>query len=220
VAEEDLLDAFELEQAESDQPNRGPRIARLRPGLIGQHDAGTAVARQVLPSYIPTSAAGWLSARLPALPLDRALQVPVAHSDDIADAIVRVLDRRATGPFNLAAEEPLTSELLGSVLGARPVHVPAAALSALVNVGWHLRMSALPGSWIDMAYAVPMLDCTRAHDKLGWIPRHSAAAVLRDLVAGIRNGSSSGGAVLGSRSALAPLRKLAAAGPITTRRLQ
>ena len=37
----------------------------------------------------------------------RRLCIPLIHAGDVAEAISRVIDKRATGPFNLAAEPPV-----------------------------------------------------------------------------------------------------------------
>ena len=35
------------------------------------------------------------------------LRIPFIHADDVAEAMSRVIDKRAMGPFNLAAEPPV-----------------------------------------------------------------------------------------------------------------
>ena len=38
-----------------------------------------------------------------------------------------------------------------------------------------------------MALNVPVMDCTRARESLGWRPRHSSVEALRELIDGIRD---------------------------------
>jgi UDP-glucose 4-epimerase len=87
VAAERILDAHERSR-----PDR-PLVARMRPGLIVQRDNGSALLRYGLPAYLPSA----LLRHVPLLPLDRDLVIPVVHTDDVADAIARVLERSRRG---------------------------------------------------------------------------------------------------------------------------
>jgi hypothetical protein len=40
-----------------------------------------------------------------------------------------------------------------------------------------------------MALNVPVMDCTRAREELGWHPRHSSTDALLELIEGIRDGA-------------------------------
>ena len=60
----------------------------------------------------------------------------------------RVIDKRAAGPFNLAAEPPVGRDDVATALGARPVHIPSGVLGALVDLSWRagLQHIAAAGS--------------------------------------------------------------------------
>jgi UDP-glucose 4-epimerase len=210
VAAERLLDDYERAH-----PGGRLRIARLRPGLVVQRDAGSALLRYGVPPYVP---AGLLRV-LPLLPVDRSLVVPVVHADDVADAIVRVLDRRAEGPFNLAAEPPITRDDIAAALGARGVHVPAPVLSKLAGLTWRARLQPLDPGWLDLAFAVPLLDTTRARRELGWQPRTDARTALREVVDGMATAASAPSPALRPRTVLGQLRRLVTSGPVGDRRL-
>jgi len=141
VAAERLLDEHEH------AGNRVPIIARMRPGVVVQADAGGALLRYGLPAYLPAA----LLRHVPLLPVDRSLVMPIVHSEDVADAVVRVLERRATGAFNLAAEPPITRDVIARALGARPVHLPRVILRTAANLAcnytcnrWTRAGSTLP----------------------------------------------------------------------------
>ncbi|MCY7395441.1 MAG: NAD-dependent epimerase/dehydratase family protein [Nocardioides sp.] len=155
-------------------------VTRLRPGIVGQREAGSALLRYGVPGLVPARVLGWL----PVLPLDRRLRIPMVHADDVADAVARVIDQRAGGAFNLAADPPLTAAAIAAGLGARLVHVPSALLRPLVSAGWHLRLQQLDTGWLDMAFAVPLLDTTRARTELGWSPSRDAEAVFAEVEQG------------------------------------
>lgn len=48
----------------------------------------------------------------------------MVHADDVAAAVDIVLQQRAGGAFNLAADPPLTRDIIAGVLGARPLLRP------------------------------------------------------------------------------------------------
>jgi len=194
---ERILDGLE-------QEHPGLAVARLRPGLVGQGDAGSALLRYALPALVPKVA---LRA-LPVLPMDRGTVVPVVHADDVADAVRRVLEQRATGPFNLAAEPPVDAGAIAAALGARLVHVPAAVVRRAAAVAWHARVSRLDPGWLDLAHAVPLMDTTRARTELGWTPAVSATDALAAAVDGMREGPDGGTPVLRPRSVVGETRRL------------
>jgi nucleoside-diphosphate-sugar epimerase len=140
------------------------------------------------------------------------------HSDDVADAVVRVLERRAGGAFNLAAEPPLTRDDIAQTLGARPVHVPKPVLRTATMLGWRSRLQPLDPGWIDLAFAVPLMDSGRARRELGWSPSVSAKDALAELVEGMRDKRGGSGPVLRRRSVPEELGKLVTAGPVSHRK--
>lgn len=190
AAAERLLDA-----AESASPGR-LTVTRVRPGLVLQGEAGSELLRYAAPSWLP----GGALALAAVLPLDRRLLAPVVHADDLADAFVRILERRAPGAFNVATEPPLTRDLLAAALHARPVHVPRAVLRTVLDVAWRARMAPLDPGWLDLAYAVPLMDTTRAREELDWQPRLDGAAALADLLAGMRRDSGTASPALRRRA--------------------
>lgn len=190
------------------------RIARMRPGLVVQRAAGSALLRYSVPPYLPAA----LLRHLPLLPLDRRLLVPLVHADDVADAVVRVLEQRAQGPFNLAAEPPITRNDMAEALGARPVHLPARVLSAAASLTWRARLQPLDPGWLDLAFAVPLLDSTRARTELGWEPVIDARAALREVVEGMTDAAGAPSPVLRPRSVVEQLVRLAKSGPVGGRR--
>lgn len=207
AAAERLLD--DLEAAGS-----APVVTRLRPGIVGQGSAGSALLRYGLPGLVPRV----LLSHVPVLPLDRRLVIPMVHADDLAEAIVLALESRAPGAFNLAAEAAVTSEDIAQVLGARLVHVPAAALRGAVSASWHLRVQPLDAGWIDLAYAVPLMDTSRARSELGWSPATSGARVLAETVQGMQDGAAGASPVLRPRTVAGNVEKFLREGPVSRRR--
>jgi UDP-glucose 4-epimerase len=189
-------------------------VTRLRPGLVGQALAGGALLRYAVPAVVPAS----VIRLVPLLPLDRRLSMPVVHSDDVAQAVAAAVERRAPGPFNLAAGRPVTVAQLAAALGARPVHVPAGVVRGAAWALWRARLDAVEPGWLDMAYAVPLLNTSRARRELGWEPTHSEAEVLAEVVCGLTRARSAPTPVLRRRHPLRAVAQAITQAPVGRRR--
>jgi UDP-glucose 4-epimerase len=191
----------------------GTLITRMRPGVIGQRSAGSALLRYGLPGYLPARLLGLL----PVLPLDRGLAIPFVHSDDVADAVARAVEQRAGGAFNLAADPPVTSQVIAQAFGARLVHVPSSVLRASVAASWHAHVQPLDPGWIDLAFALPLLDSGRARRELGWEPAHDAASVFAEVVDGMTSAAAGPTPVLRRRTPVGALADALRSGPVSHR---
>jgi UDP-glucose 4-epimerase len=189
-------------------------VTRMRPGIVGQRSAGSSLLRYGVPALVPARALDWV----PVLPLDRRLTVPMVHADDVADAFVRALEARAPGAFNLAAEPAVTTDHIAGALGARRLHVPAPVVRAAASVAWHARLQQVDPGWVDLGYAVPLLDCGRASRELGWAPTVDALTVLRETLNGMRDAAVGRTPVLRPRTVAGQLGRLARRGPVSHRR--
>ncbi|WP_051476801.1 NAD-dependent epimerase/dehydratase family protein [Arthrobacter sp. Br18] len=179
--QERLLDRFE-----ADHPER--TVARLRPGLIFQPEAGSEIGRYFLGPFIPKLVLGRIP--LPLIPLPAQLIFQAVHADDVADAYWRVVKQRASGPFNIAAEPEITPARLAAVLGARRVlNIPVPLLRAVVAVSWAAGLQRTDPGWIDLAALVPVMDTSRARTLLGWSAEHSSRDTLTAVLDGLRTGN-------------------------------
>ncbi len=207
VAAERLLDDHEASGADT-------LVTRLRPGIVGQRTAASALLRYGVPGVVPARALGLL----PVLPLDRGMVVPMVHSDDVAEAVAAVLHQRAGGAFNLASSEPVTAADVADALGARLVHVPSSVLRPAVSAAWRLRLQPVDTGWLDLAFALPSLDSTRARVELGWAPTRTGPEVLREVVAGMREAAHGPTPALRPRTVPGALRDAVRRGPVAVRR--
>jgi nucleoside-diphosphate-sugar epimerase len=133
--------------------------------------------------------------------------------------VARVLRQRATGAFNLAADPPVTRDLIADVLGARPVHLPRRLLRTAVDLAWRARLQPLDAGWIDLAFAVPLLDTTRARTELGWSPAVDARTALAEVLTGMADGAATSSPALRRRTVGAELAAFVRRGPVVKRPL-
>jgi len=178
--QERLLDRFE-----ADQP--GIKVARLRPGLIFQRNAGSEIGNYFLGPLIPRLLPRRL--KTPLLPAPDDLIFQAVHADDVAEAYWRVLDRRESGAFNVAAEPVVTPQELARLLHARRIlPIPMSLLHGLVALTWKLRIQPTDAGWIDMASGAPVMDTGRARRLLGWEPRTSSIEAIAQVLDGMATG--------------------------------
>jgi UDP-glucose 4-epimerase len=181
-AAERLLDVVE-------RANPDMTVSRPRPGLILQPAAASEIKRYFLGPLVPRPMFQLaVHRKLPVLPLPERMVMQFVHSDDIADALVRVLDTQLPGAVNLAADPVVTPAVLAQLVGARHVPIPEAVLRAAAAATWSLRLQPTSAGWVDLALSAPVLSTRRAREELGWTPRHDAGEVIRELLAGLARG--------------------------------
>ncbi|MCW2926844.1 MAG: NAD-dependent epimerase [Thermoleophilia bacterium] len=179
---ERLVDEFEAEHPAT-------RVVRMRPALIFKRDSASHVRRLFLGPFVPQALLA--PGRIPFLPDIPGMVTQAVHADDVADAYRRViLSPDVRGAFNLAAEPLLTSEAMARALDTRTMPVGRGVARGIAEAVWRVHLQPTPGSWIELAVRSPLLDAGRARSELGWEPRTTATAALRELVEGIHDGAS------------------------------
>lgn len=104
----------------------------------------------------------------------------LVHVEDVATAVQVVLDSRAGGAFNVAAEGWLPVEEVTRALGSVAVDVPAASARGAAAVLHRMGLWPLPGSAVPYL-AHPWVVETRRLQALGWRPTRSSTDVLREI---------------------------------------
>lgn len=172
-----------LDHVEQEAPSL--RAVRLRPGLVFKRDAASEIRRLFVGPLLPSPLVR--PGLIPAVPDDPRLVFQAVHSLDVGEAFRLAVTRDVRGAFNVAAAPILDPPELASMLGARRVRVPGKVLRGAAGVSWRLRLQPSEPGWVDMALNVPIMDCARAREELGWRPRHTSVEALRELLEGIRD---------------------------------
>jgi nucleoside-diphosphate-sugar epimerase len=113
----------------------------------------------------------------------------LVHEDDVASAFVAgALGRGAPGPYNLAARGRLTLRDVAAALGWYAFPLPDAAVELTAEVV--ARVPGLPAefSWLQAARKPVWMRTTRAQKELGWRPKHTAKATLKQMIDAYREG--------------------------------
>lgn len=169
----------------------------VRPTLVLQPEAASEIGRYFLGPLLYGTARllPGAVARLLPLPLP-PVAVAFVHADDVADALERVLDRRAPGPFNIAAEPLMDAAALARALGTVRVPVPTLAVRTALQAAFAAHLVPTEPGWVDIGTRAPALDSTRARRLLDWVPAHRGDEVLAQFVAALGRGEGAPGPLL------------------------
>lgn len=175
------LGRFEKENPET-------RVVRMRPGLVFKKEAAEGIRRLFGGPFFPSALAR--PGLINLIPEIENLRSQVVHSYDVGEAFrLAILDERARGAYNLAAEPVLDAKEIARILDARTVSTPPALARAGAEVAFRLGLTPVPSGWLDLSLNVPILSTQRARTELGWAPRRSADEALLDVLEGLRTGA-------------------------------
>ncbi|MFI6435807.1 SDR family oxidoreductase [Streptomyces sp. NPDC050759] len=174
-----------LDTFERDHP--AVRVVRMRPAFLFKRESASEQRRIFGGRFLPGQLAR--PDLLPFLPDIPGLRVQALHTDDAAQAYVLAVRSDVRGAFNLAGEPPVDAELLGEMLGARPVRLPRPAARSAIAAAWGLHLLPASPHLFDAVLRLPLMDCTRARTELGWHPEHTATEVLEEFLHGMQQGA-------------------------------
>lgn len=190
VIVERILDQFVLEHPDI-------AVARFRPTVVVQRDAAWLIRSLYLGPFVPRALLESLrSRRLPVLPLPAGLGLQFVHADDVGDAVIRLMTRRAEGSFNVAADA-LDTRAVAALVGARPVEVSPSLVRRTVSALSRARVVAVTPGWFDVATNTPLMDTSKARDELGWVASRSSTSSALELLDGLADGAAGMSAATG-----------------------
>lgn len=113
---------------------------------------------------------------------DPGTPLQLVHHDDVAEAIVLAATTSAPpGAYNIAADGVVSMSDVANELGARPVRVPRAVLSAGSEILARLPFVPSVLEWLHVGRTSVVMDTTKAKSQLGWTPKHTTAETLSAL---------------------------------------
>ena len=177
----------ELEQALAEEARRHPGLDLylLRPSIVvGPNVLG---GKAVLPGFLRP-----LNRLVPDRP--RRLPVPVVvpvplltmqlvHESDVGQALLRcTLGEGPPGAYNIAGDGTVTAADVARAFGFVPVPLPAGPVRGAARLVSRLPLLPPAAEWAEAASHPSIMDTTRAKTQLGWTPRYTGLAALKDTV--------------------------------------
>ncbi len=177
---ERYLDAYELRHPQI-------RVARLRPSFVFQRASGSEQRRIFAGPLLP--AALLRRGRLPVVPVPSGLRFQAVHGDDVGEALRLLATRDARGAYNVAGDPIIDAAGLGDLMGARPVEVSHAPVVMALGVASRLRLVPADEGLLRLFLSLPTMETSRIRDELGWAPRVTGVAALREALDGMAEGA-------------------------------
>jgi UDP-glucose 4-epimerase len=114
---------------------------------------------------------------------DPGVRFQLVHEDDVADAFAAaVLGRGTPGPYNLAGNGTITVSDIADALGWYSIHLPQVTVAAAAEAVERMPMLPEWASWIHAVRKPLLVKSDRARKELGWRPKHTTRATMRELV--------------------------------------
>jgi nucleoside-diphosphate-sugar epimerase len=123
----------------------------------------------------------------PVIP-DPGVPFQLVHEDDVAQAFVAgVQGKGEPGAYNLAGNGTITISNLADALGWYTIPIPELAVDATAEVVARLPAKPPVFSWVESVRKPVLMKTDRAKKLLGWKPKYTSKATLKDLVAAYRD---------------------------------
>jgi UDP-glucose 4-epimerase len=167
-----------LDEFEAAEPEMA--VARLRPSIFLSERSTARRVRALLRAPVHAKLSG------------RSLLAQVTHEDDVADAFVLALKKRAKGAFNVSAEGTVDLNDLGPVVGRPSLPLPEVALG-LLKLASRRGAMAVHESWFDQARlgTTPVVSAKKIRSVLRWTPRYETSGDVLRAIAGRPNARAS-----------------------------
>jgi UDP-glucose 4-epimerase len=159
----------------------------FRPCIVAGPDARTML--EEIPYYrleeaMPDAVArllGSLPVLKPVIP-DPGIRFQLVHEDDVASAFAAaVRGMGQPGPYNLAGSGTLTMSDVAGALGWYSVPVPKQLVDATAEIATRLPLMPAQVAWIHSVKKPVLMKTARAKKELGWRPKHTARATLKQM---------------------------------------
>ena len=116
-------------------------------------------------------------------------EMQLVHEDDVAAALVAIVESKAEGAFNLAPDDSLTVSEAARIGGARSVALPFRLLYAVSSLAWMLNIRQIieaPASFLYFVTYPWLLSNRRMRDELGFEFRHGSRETLESYLSARR----------------------------------
>ncbi|TMM11163.1 MAG: NAD-dependent epimerase/dehydratase family protein [Actinobacteria bacterium] len=101
-------------------------------------------------------------------------RVQYVHEDDVGEALIRLLDGRCDGPFNLAGDGMMTWGECADLIGLRRRRVPRKAFWKFGELMWRLRLAETPPGNLHFIIHPWVVSTEKLKEATGWSPQFTS----------------------------------------------
>ena len=106
------------------------------------------------------------------------------HVDDYASAVQAIVNKRASGIFNIAGSGTVSWREMITMAGSTPVPAPAPILQALTELSWKLGLQQRsPSSGLAFVRYPWLVSTEKISAELGWKPEHTSRGAIEEWIA-------------------------------------
>src|SRR5436853_852971 len=99
--------------------------------------------------------------------------VQYVHEDDVGEALIRLLDGRHDGAFNLAGDGTMTWRECAALIGMPVRRVPLKAYMRFAGLMWKIRLSEAPPGNLHFIIHPWVVSTEKLKQTTGWQPQHT-----------------------------------------------
>ena len=123
----------------------------------------------------------------PVIP-DPGVPFQLVHEYDVAEALtLAVQGKGEPGVYNLAGDGEITLSDMAHALGWYALPIPEVAVNATLKVISAMPLLPAQTGWINAIRVPVLMDCTKAKEKLGWVPEFDALDTLAETIRSARD---------------------------------
>jgi UDP-glucose 4-epimerase len=100
------------------------------------------------------------------------------HVDDVAEALIRLLEGRHAGVFNVAADDYLSVVEAADLLGLKPRRVPYRVMKRIAAALWRARVSEAPAGQLEFVIHPWVASNDKVKQVTGWAPKWTSREVF------------------------------------------
>jgi UDP-glucose 4-epimerase len=100
------------------------------------------------------------------------------HVDDVADALILLLEGRHSGAYNVAADGVVSIAEASDLIGLKTRRVPYSLYKRLAGALWKARVSEAPAGQLEFAIHPWVASNQKLKDTTGWAPRWTSREVF------------------------------------------
>ncbi len=111
------------------------------------------------------------------------------HEYDVTESIAHILEKEATGTFNITPKDSMTIKEVIARSGKATVAIPYGIAKFLINLAWNMKLKfqKYPAGFLDYIMYPWVMDNSRLTNELGYVFKYSSEQTLELMIEKLKN---------------------------------